>query len=230
VHPSPNRRSRRPRKLRGLIKYGQDYLLPGPPASFTNKKRMARKPHEAMPSGRCTAFSRTPQGQTGSMGKEILFRSNGSCNLEGANRSPSQMADAPRLTMPQRGLQVGEARFRAGRKRIAFCRLLSAPTGGKAADDPDAAPRRARRCWRRPRFVAITPALQQSGCPRATQTPMPSQRATCEAAWSRCWRKEGIGPAFPPKRQHHRTQSLIAVYATLREPTRSPPALHRFLR
>lgn len=108
-------------------KYGQDYLSPAP-RQFTTKSRNAQEAHEAIrPAG--DRF-RTPK-DTGLDGKDLSLY-----ELIWKRTVASQMADA-RLTMLGVELQVGEARFRAGGKRIDFAGFFRAYVEG--SDDPDAA-------------------------------------------------------------------------------------------
>jgi len=108
-------------------KYGADHLSPQP-RQYSTKSRNAQEAHEAIrPAG--SSF-RTP-AEAGLSGLdlslyELIWKRTVAC----------QMADA-RLTMVSAHLEVANARFRAGGKRIDFAGFFRAYVEG--SDDPDAA-------------------------------------------------------------------------------------------
>ncbi len=108
-------------------KYGAEYLSPAP-RQFSTRSRNAQEAHEAIrPSG---DHFRTPK-DTGLDGKDLALY-----ELIWKRTVASQMADA-RLTLLSVELEVGEARFRAGGKRIDFAGFFRAYVEG--SDDPEAA-------------------------------------------------------------------------------------------
>ncbi|MCT0202622.1 MULTISPECIES: type I DNA topoisomerase [Synechococcaceae] len=158
-------------------KYGQDYLSPAP-RQFTTKSRNAQEAHEAIrPAG--DRF-RTPK-DTGLDGKDLSLY-----ELIWKRTVASQMADA-RLTMLSVELQVGEARLRAGGKRIDFAGFFRAYVEG--SDDPDAA-LEGQEVLLPALVVGDTPACKQVDA-LGHQTQPPARYS--EAALVKMLEKEGIG-------------------------------------
>jgi DNA topoisomerase I len=107
--------------------YGKNYLSPQP-RQYTTKSKGAQEAHEAIrPAG---STFRTPQ-ETGLSGRELAVY-----DLIWKRTVASQMADS-RQTQITVQLQVEDAGFRSGGKRIDFPGFLRAYVEG--SDDPDAA-------------------------------------------------------------------------------------------
>jgi DNA topoisomerase I len=107
--------------------YGKNYLSPQP-RQYTTKSKGAQEAHEAIrPAG---STFRTPQ-ETGLSGREFAVY-----DLIWKRTVASQMADS-RQTQITVQLQVEDAGFRSGGKRIDFPGFLRAYVEG--SDDPDAA-------------------------------------------------------------------------------------------
>lgn len=107
--------------------YGKDYLSPQP-RQYTTKSKGAQEAHEAIrPAG---STFRTPK-ETGLSGRELDLY-----DLIWKRTVASQMADA-RQTQITMQLQVEDAGFRSGGKRIDFPGFLRAYVEG--SDDPNAA-------------------------------------------------------------------------------------------
>lgn len=107
--------------------YGKDYLSPSA-RQFTTKSKGAQEAHEAIrPSG---GTFRTPQ-ETGLSGRDFQLY-----DLIWKRTVATQMADA-RQTQISLQIQVEDAMFRAGGKRIDFPGFFRAYVEG--SDDPDAA-------------------------------------------------------------------------------------------